>query len=185
MRVGNDKNGFGAVMLPHMDAAYSLARYLTRNPSAADDIVQESYLRACRGFAGWRGDNPKAWLLMIVRRCFLDSLSRRAPLDEELDGGTLEQAAEQADPESALAETRMAAAVRDAVEALPRPYREAILLREFEALSYREMAAVVGVPAGTVMSRLFRARQLLADRLAPLKDADAPAPVLHAAVVDG
>lgn len=182
MRVDDDRTGFRAIMLPHMDAAYALARYLTRNPGAAEDIVQESYLRACRGFAGWRGDNPKAWLLAIVRRCFLDSLSRAAPF-EALDEHALEQAADEADPETALADTRGAAMVRGAIEALPMAYREAILLREFEALSYREMADMIGVPAGTVMSRLFRARQLLAGRLAPLRQADA-APMDHALLLD-
>ncbi len=176
MAARDDRDRFSALILLHMDAAYSLARYLARDPTAAEDIVQEAYLRAYRSFAGLRGDNPKAWLLMIVRRCFLDTISRKTILDGGDNDRVLEVASVAADPETVCAEQRRAAIVRDAVEALPGSYREAVVLREFEELSYQEIAIIVGMPIGTVMSRLFRARQMLAERLAPLRHEE-PAPI--------
>jgi RNA polymerase sigma-70 factor (ECF subfamily) len=156
---------FRATMLPHMEAAYSLARYLSRDAAAAEDIVQSAFLQALRGFAGLRGEAPKPWLLAIVRNCFLDwarsnGRTMAAPEDapEPVDEET---------PEILLARQRDVAMVRATLEDLPEPFREAIVLRELEELSYKEIAMITGVPIGTVMSRLARGRQMLAALLLP------------------
>jgi len=163
---------FRSVMLPHMDAAYTLARYLTRDPSAAEDIVQEAFLRAYRSFDDWRGEAPKAWLLAIVRNCFLSSVTSAAarasaqPLDDwtdDLPGALIDQR----NPEALLADKSEAAMLRRTIEQLPEPFRETLVLRELEELSYKDIAAIAQVPIGTVMSRLARARQMLAELLLP------------------
>ena len=164
---------FRALALPQLDAAYNLARHLARDADAASDIVQDAYLRALRGFAGYRGGDPRAWILQIVRNRFYDwarerRLDRTAPLptgeDEPEDGaGSDLPDAEGVTPEEALAGSEAAASVRAAVAALPAPFRETLVLREMEELSYREIAAVTGVPLGTVMSRLARARQMFGE----------------------
>jgi len=171
---------FRRVMLPHMDAAYMLARYLTRDPDAAEDVVQEAFLRAYRSFDGWRGDAPKAWLLAIVRNCFLTSVAdaaNRAPMGD-VDGWTEDlppELIEPRSPESLLGEKREAAMLRATIEQLPEPFREALVLRELEELSYRDIATITGVPIGTVMSRLARARQMLAELLLPDQPREAQA----------
>lgn len=152
---------FRALMLPHMDAALTLARYLTRDASAAEDVVQEAYLRAFRSFDTWRGEAPKAWLLAIVRNCFLNSVGAR-PMEE-----LTEEPVDGESPESLLAGKSEAAMVRATVEQLPEPFRETLVLRELEEMSYKEIAAITRVPIGTVMSRLARARQMLAELLLP------------------
>jgi RNA polymerase sigma factor (sigma-70 family) len=163
---------FRGVMLPHMDAAYTLARYLTRDPSAAEDIVQEAFLRAYRSFADWRGEAPKAWLLAIVRNCFLNSVSTAAARAQTRDihdwqGDVPAELIEQDDPESLLAGRSEAAMLRATVEQLPEPFRETLVLRELEEMSYKDIATIAQVPIGTVMSRLSRARQMLAELLLP------------------
>ncbi len=164
---------FSAVVLPHLDAAYSLARFLTRDSEAAEDVVQDAVLKAHRAFAGYRGGDPKAWLLTIVRREFIDwSNARRAARSvfvaetpEDTPDG--EGRCEDDTPEQALLRKGEIEAVRQAIEALPEPFREALVLRELEELSYRQVAEIAGVPIGTVMSRLARAREMLARRLIP------------------
>jgi RNA polymerase sigma-70 factor (ECF subfamily) len=163
---------FSRIVMPHLDAAYNLARYLTRDPDAAEDIVQEALLKAHRAFAGYRGGAAKAWLLAIVRRGFIDwSNARRAGRVVFSETETVEAAGEYvADPQAETAETALLrqgeiAAVRRALAALPEPFRESLILREIESLSYREMAEIAGVPIGTVMSRLARGRELLARAL--------------------
>ena len=151
---------FEAQALPHLDAAYNLARWLSRSPVDADDIVQEAMLRAFRAFDGFRGGDAKAWLLTIVRNCWLSAgkATRRRGYtsleDEELE-------APESDPEV----TAMQAGTRRRLDALiaglPEEFREVLILREMEDMSYREIAAVTGVPIGTVMSRLARARAML------------------------
>lgn len=153
---------FREQMLPHMDAALTLARYLTRDASAAEDVVQEAYLRAFRSFDNWRGEAPKAWLLAIVRNCFLNTVGA-ARATEELT----EEPVDGDSPESLLADRSEAAMVRATVERLPEPFREALVLRELEEMSYKEIAAITRVPIGTVMSRLARARQMLVELLLP------------------
>lgn len=161
---------FRLIMLPHMDAAYGFARYLARDASAAEDIVQEAFLRAFRAFESWRGDNPKSWLLSIVRNCFIDTVRGRLDLsksegyDGRMDGCEL---ADDHNPEEIVAERREAAMLRRTIENLPEPFRETLVLRELEELSYKEIAAISNVPIGTVMSRLARAREMLAALLLP------------------
>lgn len=166
---------FRQTMLPHLDAAYTLARYLARDADAAQDIVQDAYLRAYRGFAEFRGMNGRAWLLAIVRNCHLtwrDQLRRDAqrrapqpaPTDEDTDVvDPVHLLADGETPETILLRQSEANAVRTLLEHLPEPLREVLVLRELDDLSYREIAEVAGVPVGTVMSRLSRARRQFAD----------------------
>jgi len=155
---------FEDVALPHIDAAYNVARYLVRDATAADDVVQEAYLRALRGFANYRGGDAKAWLLAIVRNCAYTWLAAHrtdradATIDVEALGDPYAET-----PEQAAARASDANALRALIERLPEPYRETLVLRELEELSYKEIAQITGVPIGTVMSRLARARQWLID----------------------
>ena len=156
---------FEAVALPHLDAAYVLARWLTRNDADAADAVQEAFLRAFRYFDSYRGDDAKSWVLKIVRRTCYSWLERNRPADvvsleaEEERGDAVATPAIDAE---ALLESRSNLRLPDRlIEALPAPLREAIVLRELHELGYREIAEVTGVPIGTVMSRLHRARSLL------------------------
>jgi len=161
---------FERSVLPHLDAAYNLARWLVREPSDAEDVVQEAYLRAVAHFQGFRGGDAKAWLLRIVRNCAYDCLARRrsgtvVPLDTVLaPSGEIRGALEQVvgePPDAAVERHADRLRLNRIVAALPVEFREVLVLREVEELSYREIADVVGVPIGTVMSRLARARALL------------------------
>lgn len=160
---------FEAQALPHLDAAYNLARWLARSPTDADDIVQEAILRAYRGFDEFRGGDAKPWLLAIVRNCFFTTAgqARRrmsVPLPEE-SGADDEHVLidESPDPEFMAVRADEQRKFDQIVAALPQEFREVLILREMEDLSYREIAGVTGVPIGTVMSRLARARALLKD----------------------
>lgn len=167
---------FEATMIPHMDAAYSLARWLTRNDSEADDVVQDAFLRAYRAFDGFRGGDARPWLFAIVRNCHRTRWARsrhgaEVPLAEEHMGEGEDDiatasllVAEGDDPEMALLRSDTAAALTTLLGGLPVEYREVLVLREFEDLSYRDIAAVIGAPIGTVMSRLARGRALMRDR---------------------
>lgn len=172
-RERHDKaDAFRRTMMPHMDAAYNLARYLTRDPGTAEDIVQDAYLRAYRSFDTWRGEAAKPWLLTIVRNCFLSSVSGASermtgkPV-HEIVGELPEALIETETPESLLGDQSEAAMLRATIEQIPEPFRETLILRELEELSYKEIAAIAQVPIGTIMSRLARARQMLADLLLP------------------
>jgi RNA polymerase sigma factor (sigma-70 family) len=168
---------FEQTIMPHLDAAYNLARWLTRNDSDAQDVVQDAYLRAFKYFDSFQSENPSAWLLAIVRNAGFTWMRRNRrseevvgsePLDEEevgnaeplLGGGSRQLAT---DPETLLIEARDRAQVNELVAKLPAEFREVIVLREIQDLSYREIADIVGIPIGTVMSRLSRARKLLHD----------------------
>ncbi|HUK58202.1 MAG TPA: sigma-70 family RNA polymerase sigma factor [Stellaceae bacterium] len=157
---------FAAVALPHLDAAYNLARWLAGSGAEAEDIVQEALVRALTYFPGYRGGNARAWLLRIVRNAAYAALNaRRATKAEPLwdgDEGVPEPADPGDDPETALIRRRTALRIDGLVEQLPAELKEALVLRELEELSYREIAEVTGAPVGTVMSRLWRARRLLA-----------------------
>jgi RNA polymerase sigma factor (sigma-70 family) len=161
---------FEAEALPHLDAAYNLARWLTRARDEADDVVQEAMLRAFRAYDARRGDAVKPWLLAIVRNCFYDAAGRRAREVERRAPGDAEEwagavAAPEADgPLATSIREQQALALDAALEALAPDFREVLVLREIEDLSYGEIAAVLGVPAGTVMSRLARARAALRAR---------------------
>ena len=164
-------DNFEQVMLPHLDAAYNLARWLVRDPSTAEDVVQDAYERACKYFAGFRGGSGRAWLLQIVRNTAYSTLKADRPgMEVSLSGGTradnedgveLDLPDPNPGPEATLAQRQDLAALDDALNALPVAWRECLILREVEALSYKEMARIMDVPIGTVMSRLSRARQLL------------------------
>ena len=164
---------FRDAALPYLDDVYTLARYLLRNTGDAEDAVQECYLRALRHFDTFRGPAIKPWLLAILRNVCRGEFARRSGVlhygDHSAECGTDkdEDAVRplwqepQACPETEALQRRDAQAIRRLVAALPQPFREAIVLREINDLSYREIADVVGVPLGTVMSRLARARSLL------------------------
>jgi RNA polymerase sigma factor (sigma-70 family) len=161
---------FEAQPLPHLDAAYNLARWLVRPPLEADDIVQEAILRAFRAFDSLRGEDIKPWLLSIVRNCFLTAAAKSKdrhhvpiPMDEGI-GADPAFVAGEPDPESALIEADRARALNAVIASLPQEFRETLILREMEDLSYRDIAEITGVPVGTVMSRLARARALLKAR---------------------
>lgn len=152
---------FEQTILPHLDAAYNLARWLLRNESDAEDVVQEAYLRAFKFFGGFHGDNGRAWLLKIIRNtCYTWLQHNRAhelaiEFDEQLHSG------ESDNPESIVLENINTQLLKHALEELPPEFREAVILRELEGLSYKEIAAIADVPVGTVMSRLGRARKRL------------------------
>jgi RNA polymerase sigma factor (sigma-70 family) len=155
-------SSFELQMLPHLAAAFTLASYLLRDGVDAEDAVQDAYLQALRHFRGFRGENARAWLLTIVRRvCYAWADRRRRhaiPTDpeelDELPGGD-------DGPEADLLRGELQDHLTRAVEALPLPFREVIVLREIQELSYQEIATVIGAPVGTVMSRLARARARL------------------------
>jgi RNA polymerase sigma-70 factor (ECF subfamily) len=157
---------FEQIALPHLDAAYRLARWLTRSDSDAEDVVQEAYLRAFKYFAGQSGDNPRGWLLSIVRHAAYDWLQRNRSaqiiaFDDAVDAVEACREPMGDDPLTLLLRAADRRTISDAIADLPAPFREALVLREFEELSYREIAEIAGVPIGTVMSRLARARQLV------------------------
>src|SRR3982074_3808296 len=167
----DDQRGrFEAEVLPHLNAAYRFARWLSHSPGDADDLVQEAILRAFRGFDTLRGSNVKAWLLAIVRNCHSTALKqqqRRAfvPLPEEHDPQDgYAMIATTPDPESASIRRDDARALERLMSALPEEHREVLVLREIEDLDYRAIATVTNVPIGTVMSRLARARAALKAR---------------------
>jgi len=158
---------FEQVILPHLDDAYTLARYLLRDQHDAQDAVQESVLRALRYFEGFRGDDARAWLLTIVRNyCFTWKKGRRVDRSTVpfADDETIEIADVQATDDLAI-QSSESERIQAAVDALPAELKEVIVLRELSELSYREISEVVGIPIGTVMSRLSRARNRLADAL--------------------
>jgi RNA polymerase sigma-70 factor (ECF subfamily) len=149
-------------VLPHLDAAYGYARYLARDGAAAEDVVQEAFLRAYRSIDGCRG-NEKAWLFAIVRNCWHDWAGANGRyLPAEVGG---DEAADEETPLTRLERASDVAQVRAGIEALPEPFREALVLRELEDMAYRDIAEMTGVPIGTVMSRLARARRMLAAAL--------------------
>jgi RNA polymerase sigma-70 factor (ECF subfamily) len=157
---------FEAVVLPHLDAAYTLARYLTRDAHDAEDIVQDACLRAIRHFDSFSGDgatSARAWLLAIVRNAAYSARRRHRAEDvaTEFDERTHSDAVADAHPEAELLRTAAKESLGRALEELPPDYREVIVLRELQGLSYKEISDVAGVPVGTVMSRLSRARARL------------------------
>jgi RNA polymerase sigma factor (sigma-70 family) len=154
---------FEETVLPHLDAAFNYARWLTRNDVEAEDVVQDACVRAMRFFSSLRDADARAWLFTIVRNTWYSRVSRRAhvPAGSPSNGGQDQWPDNALDPEERLLQQHTVAVVRAALEQLPVDFREVIVLREIEGLSYKEIAAVVGVPIGTVMSRLARARERL------------------------
>jgi RNA polymerase sigma factor (sigma-70 family) len=160
---------FEEAILPHLDAAFNLARWLMRNPADADDAVQDACLRALRFFDGFRGADARVWLLTIVRNACYSKLKRARRQEQEtvFDEEIHRVEAGVPDPETAVLQMLDAEAVRHALEALPEEFREVIVMRELEGLSYKEIAAVIDAPLGTVMSRIARGRARLEKLLAP------------------
>jgi len=158
---------FEQVVLPHLDAAYNLARWLTRSPADAEDVVQEACLRALRFFDGYRGGDSRAWLLKIVRNTCYSWVRKNRPteLSDEFDETVHSGEAVGTDAEAKLVSRANSEQVRKALETLPAGFREVLVLREIEELSYKEISDVTGVPMGTVMSSLSRARQRLREEL--------------------
>lgn len=165
-------SAFEQTILPHLGAAYNLARWLTRNDTDAEDVVQEAYLRAFKFFGSFRGGDSRAWLLTIVRNtCYTWRQQNRTKelttvFDEELHGTENEIS----NPETILSENLNAELLKKALDKLPVEFREVLILRELEGFSYKEIADVANVPLGTVMSRLARARKQLQQTLAGHND---------------
>ena len=170
---------FRKQVLPHLDAAYNLARFFTRDATLSEDVVQDAIVRAYRGFSGFRGDSAKAWLLAIVRNCCRTAVSApksMAGLTVHESGFSDEDSKELSnvrdpnpDPEQQAIQQDVIGRVRSAIEAIPEPFREVVVLRDMEDLSYAEIAEVTGAPIGTVMSRLARGRAILASALLPAR----------------
>ena len=159
-----DENRFEELVMPHLDAAHNLARWLTRNPHDAEDVVQEACVRAFKYIGSLKGDGTRAWFLTIVRHAFYDWCERNRPAEIARDDGTaIDLAIDHAaiDPEQAALRSAESQLLADAVAELPLAYREVLILREMEELSYKEIARIADIPIGTVMSRLARARGLL------------------------
>jgi RNA polymerase sigma-70 factor (ECF subfamily) len=156
---------FEQLVLPHLDVAWHLARWLTRNDSDAEDVVQEAYLRAFRYFDGFSGQDARAWLLAIVRNAFYDSLPSGLP-PEPLDEDMPEQADWSSNPEQQALRADAIKWVNSALRLLPAGFREVLVLRDIADCSYQQIADITGIPLGTVMSRLSRARAQLAHYLA-------------------
>jgi RNA polymerase sigma-70 factor, ECF subfamily len=163
---------FEGLALQHLDAAYNLARWLTRNEHDAQDVVQEAWLRAMRYFSGFRGEQFRPWWLTIVRHTCYGWLKTNRPFDlvapGDEDGSATESAAPASDePHEIAVRNADRAQINNAIAALPIDYREVLVLRELEDLSYKDIARIADVPIGTVMSRLSRARSLLRQALQP------------------
>ena len=161
-------SSFEAVMLPHLDAAHNLAKWLLRNEEDACDVVQEAYLRAFKSFSGFHGSNGRAWLLTIVRNTSYTLLKKNravdftTPFDEEIHASDDKSVS----AATILERSEHAELIREAMDELPAEFREILTLRHEEDLSYKEIADIAQIPPGTVMSRLARARGKLKERLA-------------------
>ena len=157
------QRAFEDTVLPHLDAAFNYARWLTKNHAEAEDVVQEACVRAMRFFSSLRHENARAWLFTIVRNTWYGRVSRRSSVKEipAVDSAAHERPDEALDPEEQLMQQHTVALVRAALEQLPADFREVIVLREIEGLSYKEIAEIAHVPIGTVMSRLARGRERL------------------------
>jgi len=164
---GQELASFETLMLPHLDAAHNLARWLLRNEQDAQDVVQEAYLRAFRSFGGFHGGNGRAWLLTIVRNTSYTLLKKNraadfTTFDEEIHAPSDESVS----PATTLEHSEDAELIKEAINELPAEFREILVLRHQEGLSYKEIADIAQIPPGTVMSRLARARGKLKEYLA-------------------
>jgi RNA polymerase sigma-70 factor (ECF subfamily) len=173
---------FEALAMPHLDAAYNLARWLTRSDSDAEDLVQTAFLRAFKAIDGYRGGDARAWLLTIVRNTFYTALRERhrergdVCFDEEMHSDDAEEGAESVyavgnDPARIAAIRDAGDTVNGALRKMPPAFREVLVMKEMDDLSYKQIAQIVGIPIGTVMSRLARARKQLLALLAEGKGA--------------
>jgi RNA polymerase sigma factor (sigma-70 family) len=160
---------FEEVVLPHLDAAFNYARWLTRSDADAEDVVQDAAVRALRFFSTLRNDDARAWLLTIVRNTWYGRFAKAGRADQHAvhDDMEDERPDEQLDPEALVIQRQAVERMQRAIGELPVDFREVIVLRELEGLSYKEIAAVIGAPIGTVMSRLARGRERLLAMLEP------------------
>ena len=171
----NFPGNFESEMLPHLGAAYNLARWLTRNSRDAEDVVQEAYLRAFKFFASFRGGNGRAWLLKIVRNTCYTWLQAKGPLQNssEVDENFSPLDSSPLNPEEIFLQSDGRSLLKKALEKLSPDFREVLVLRELEGMSYKEIAETTGMPQGTVMSRLSRARAGLRQSLTHLTNVGA------------
>jgi RNA polymerase sigma-70 factor (ECF subfamily) len=171
------RRDFEDVVVPHLDAAFNYARWLTKNDADAEDVVQDATIRALRFFSSLRNDDARAWLLTIVRNTWYGRLARQGHSQPVgvYDEMTDNRRDEALGPEALVLQQQAVEQVQRAVESLPVDFREVIALRELEGLSYKEIAAIVGVPIGTVMSRISRARERLLILLGPVVSTGDPA----------
>jgi len=160
---------FETIAVEHLDCAYNLARWLLRDPAAADDVVQDAMLRALKYFSGFRGENARAWLLQIVRNVALTRLQGGKIHEVDEDAALAVPIPDPNEPESLLMRADNERLVHRLLGGLPVELRECLVLREIEELSYKEIARIVNAPIGTVMSRLWRGRKLLAEAAAALE----------------
>jgi RNA polymerase sigma-70 factor (ECF subfamily) len=173
IRMEEKESIFEQYCLPHLDAAYNLARWLVGRDQDAQDIVQEAYIRALKGFKGFRGGNARAWLLAIVRNAAYTWLKKHAkqssmvPFDPEIHDGTM------GDPTCEFSHEKRVHQLDEALNRLPFEMREILVLRELEGWSYKQLASTLNVASGTVMSRLSRARQRLQRELAEVREMEA------------
>ena len=177
VRPNADHAAFRALVLPHLDSAYNLARYLTRDPDLSEDVVQDAFIRALNALSQFRGGSARAWLLTIVRNCCHSAMSARRREADRLvfengwSSADFDRVQNHADdqelPEELLGREQESNRLREMIESLPEPFREALVLRDVDDLSYKEIAEVTGVAIGTVMSRLSRARSMAAEILRP------------------
>lgn len=176
MSISTKHTRFQAAVLPHLNAAFNLARWLTRSHQDAEDIVQEAYLRAFRSFEHFHGDDGRVWLLTIVRNTFYSwyqhnkKQQMETQFEEEIhsaeQNGSATSQFDNNDPENLLVQHDSQKQLQQALEALPLEFREVMIMRELEDLSYKQIAEIIGIPMGTVMSRLGRGRKHLALLLA-------------------
>ena len=168
---------FEEVVLPHLDSAYNLARWLTRNEHDAEDVVQEACLRAFRYFPTFNGDRARAWLLTVVRNSCYNWMDATRPMKNsvEFDENLFPPTSQDPNPEKMLLQNDAAGLVRKALATLAPNFREVLVLRELEDLSYKEIASITGMPMGTVMSTLSRARHHLRQALTALTNPNEPA----------
>ncbi len=168
----NKVRHFQLVLMPHLNAAFNLARWLTRSNQDAEDLVQDAYMRAFKSFDGFHGEDGRPWLLAIVRNSFYSNYLQRqrthlhTSFDDELHEPAIDDAhhcEQDTDPESVLARRDDQNLINSALERLPVEFREILVLREFEDMSYKQIAEITGTPIGTVMSRLARGRKKLAE----------------------
>jgi RNA polymerase sigma-70 factor (ECF subfamily) len=179
MLENNCLRNFDEAVLPHLDAGYNLARWLMRNTGDAEDAVQEACLRAFRFFPGFRGDDARAWLMKIVRNTCYSQLRANRPMQDaaEFDENVVSPDTRPPNPEEVLLQNASGDLLRKALEELPLSFREVVILRELEGMSYKEIADITGMPTGTVMSSLSRARGRLRQVLTNLmNEGAAPGP---------
>ena len=155
----DELTAFDQAVLPHLDAAYNLARWLTRDDQDAQDVVQEASLRAFKYWKGFSGRDCRSWLLAIVRNTFYSWVRQRSVQPELTETGEFDDVDDAPNPENLLLQNAGRDILKAALDDLPAEFREAIVLREMEGMSYKEIADIAGVPIGTVMSRLARARK--------------------------